>query len=72
MKEEIEGETSSGITHHLVKMLKPILLNKFYSYWINILVEIINITRSSIITMSKLVTAAWIILQIKLVLTSKR
>ena len=64
MKEEIEGETSSGITHHLVKMLKPILLNNFYSYWIDILVEIINITRSLIITMSKLVTAAWIILQI--------
>ena len=63
MKEEIEGERSSGTTttQHLVKMLKPISRNNFYTYWINILVEIINITRSSIVTMSKLVTAAWII-----------
>ena len=58
MKEEIEGEKSSGTTHHLVKMLKPILRNNFYTYWLNILVEII---RSSIVTMSKLVIAAWII-----------
>ena len=61
MKEEIEGETSSGKTHHLVKMLKLILQNHFYTYWINILVEIINITRSSIVTTSKLVIVAWII-----------
>ena len=61
MKEEIEGETSSGTTYHLVKMLKPISRNNFYTYWINILVEIINITRSSIVTMPKLVIVAWII-----------
>ena len=61
MKEEIEGETSSGTTNHLVKMLKPISRNNFYPYWINILVEIINITRSSIVTMPKLVIVAWII-----------
>ena len=60
MKEEIEGETSSGTTHHLIKMLKPILQNNFYTYLINILVEIINTTRSSIVTMSKLVIVAWI------------
>ena len=61
MKEEIEGETSSGKTHHLVKLSKLILQNNLYTYWINILVEIINITRSSIVTMSKLVIIAWII-----------
>ena len=61
MKEEIEGEKSSGTTHHLVKMLKPILRKNFYTYWLNILVEIINITRSSIVTMPKLVIVAWII-----------
>ena len=61
MKEEIEAETSSGTTHRLVKMLKPISRNNFYNYWINILVEIINITRPSIATMSILVIAAWII-----------
>ena len=61
MKEEIEGETSSGTTYHLVKMLKPISRNNFYTYWINILVEIINITRSSIVTKPKLVIVAWII-----------
>ena len=61
MKEEKEGETSSGATHHLVKMLKPILQYNFYTYWINILVEIINITRPSIVTMLKLVIVAWII-----------
>ena len=55
MKEEIEGETSSGTTRHLLKMLKPITRNNFYTYSINILVEIINVTRSSIVTMSKLV-----------------
>ena len=55
MKEEIEGETSSGTTCHLLKMLKPIMRNNFYTYSINILVEIINVTRSSIVTMSKLV-----------------
>ena len=60
MKEEIGGETSSGTTHHLIKMLKPILQNNFYTYLINILVEIINTTRSSIVTMSKLVIVAWI------------
>ena len=59
MKEEIEGETSSGTTHHLVKMLKPISRNNFYTYLIKILVEIINTTRSSIVTMSKLVIVAW-------------
>ena len=61
MKEEIEGETSSGTTYHLVKMLKPISRKNFYTYWINILVEIINITRSSIVTKPKLVIVAWII-----------
>ena len=61
MKEEIEGEISSGTTHHSVKMLKPILRNNFYTYWVNILVEIINITRSSNVIMSKLVIVAWII-----------
>ena len=55
MKEKIEGETSSGTTRHLLKMLKPIMRNNFYTYSINILVEIINVTRSSIVTMSKLV-----------------
>ena len=58
---EIEGETSSGTTHHLVKMLRPISRNNFYTYWINILVEIINITKSSIVTMSELVIVSWII-----------
>ena len=29
MKEEIEGETPSGTTHHLVKMLKPMLRTIF-------------------------------------------
>ena len=43
------------------KMLKPIFQNNVYTYWINILVEIINITRSSIVTTSKLVIVAWII-----------
>ena len=61
MKEEKEGEKSSSTTHHLVKMLKPILRKKMYIYWINILVGIINITRSSIVTMSKLLIVAWII-----------
>ena len=61
MKEKVERETSSGTTHHLAKMLNPILRNNFYIYWINILVEIINITKSSIVTMSKLVIVAWII-----------
>ena len=61
IKEEIEGEISSSTTHHLVKMLKPISQTNFYNYWINILVEIINITRSSIVTMTKLVIVAWII-----------
>ena len=62
MKVEIEGEIemSSGTTHYLVKMLKPILRNNFYTCWINILVGIINITRSSIVIMSKLVIVAWI------------
>ena len=32
MKKEIEGETSSGTTHHLAKMLKPILRNNFCTY----------------------------------------
>ena len=32
MKEEAEGKTSSGTTHHLVKMLKPILRNNFYTF----------------------------------------
>ena len=62
-KEEIEGETPSGTKHHLVKIFKPILRNNFYIYWINILVKIINITRSSTVAMSKLVIAAWIISQ---------
>ena len=61
MKEKIERKISSGTTHHLVKMLKPILPNNFYTYWINILVEIINISRYSIVTMSKLVIVALII-----------
>ena len=42
------------------KNVKKILRNNFYTYKINILVEIINITRSSILTMSKLVIVAWI------------
>ena len=54
MKEEIEGEPSYVTTHHLVKILKPILQKNFYTYLINILAETINITRSSIVTMSKL------------------
>ena len=29
IKEEIEGETLSGTTHHLVKILKPILAKQF-------------------------------------------
>ena len=29
---KIEEETSTGTTHHLVKMLKPILRNNFYTY----------------------------------------
>ena len=49
MKEKIEGETSSGTSHYLVKMLKPTLRNSFYTNWMNILIEIINITRSSIV-----------------------
>ena len=61
MKEELEGETSSGTTHHLVKMLKPISRNNFYSYWVEVLVETINIRRSPMVTMSKLVIAALII-----------
>ena len=61
MKDKIEGEISSGTTHQLVKMLKQILRNNFYTCWINILVEIMNITRYSIVTMSKLVIVAWII-----------
>ena len=64
MKEEIEQETLPGTMHHLVKMLKPILQNNFYTYWKNILVEIINITTSSIATMSKLVIVTWIIWKI--------
>ena len=56
-KEDIQRETSSGATHHLVKLLKQVSRNNFYTYWIKILVEIINITRSSIVTMSKLVMA---------------
>ena len=61
MKEEMEGQISSGTTHRLAKMLKQKLRNNSYTYWINILVEIINIARSSIVIMSKLVRVAWII-----------
>ena len=61
MNKEMEGEILSGTTHHSVKMLKPILRNNFYTYKINVLVETTNITRSSIVTMSKLVIVAWII-----------
>ena len=61
MKEELEGEILSGATHHLVKMLKPISRNNFYTYWVKVLVEIINIRRSPMVTMSKLVIAAWVI-----------
>ena len=32
MKEEIQGEALSGTTHHLVKILKPILQNSFHTY----------------------------------------
>ena len=60
MKEEIQGETLSGTTHHLVKILKPILQNNFHTDQINNLAEIINITRSPIVTMSKLVIVALI------------
>lgn len=64
MKEEIEGKISLGTTPRLAKMLKPILQNNFYTYWINTFIEIINVTRSSIVIMLKLVIAAWIIWQI--------
>ena len=52
VKEEKEGETSSGTNPPFSKILKPTLRN--------ILEEIINITRSSIATMSKSVIVAWI------------
>ena len=61
MKEDIEVEAFSGTTHHLVKRLKLISRNNFYTYWTNTVVEIINITRSSAVTMSKLVIIRWII-----------
>ena len=54
MKADVEGETSSCTTHHLVKMLKPILSNNPYTYLINILVEIIKVRRYSIVTLSNL------------------
>ena len=54
MKADVEGETSSCTTHHLVKMLKPILSNNPYTYWINILVEIIKVRRYSMVTLSNL------------------
>ena len=61
MKEEIEEKISPGTIPRLAKMLKPILQNNFCTYWINTFIEIINVTRSSIVIMLKLVIAAWII-----------
>ena len=71
MKEYIEGKTSSSTTHDLVKILKPILRNNFYTYWIHILEEIINIARSSIVKMLKFVIVAWIIWKVLSVVITK-
>ena len=57
MKQEIEGKTSSGTTHYLVKMLKPILGNNFYTYWINIVVEIIKISYSCMDNLASIISS---------------
>ena len=37
-----EPETSYGLIHHFLKLLKPTLQNHFSDYWINIFQSLIN------------------------------
>ena len=53
MKEKTEKEMSFSTTFRLEKCQNQYCKTIFYTYWINILVEIINITTYSTVIMSK-------------------
>ena len=56
---EKETETSYGLIHHFLKPLKLTLQKHFSDYWIHIFQGLTLYTRSSIKTLSKLVTVVW-------------